>query len=119
MPTNEIVARLASGAEVGFRDAATARRLHPDAEIVRYQDGRPYDAGSGDTPALSVILNPMGGRSAWHPAPEFSPPMHYVHSGQHRPIKVYETIDVRFILEDFYAKLASFHRGVQELANFG
>jgi len=73
----------------------------------------------GDTPALAVILNPMGGRSAWHPAPEFSPHMHYVHGGQHRPIKVYETIDVRFILEDFYAKIARFHRCVQELANFG
>lgn len=73
----------------------------------------------GDTPALSVILNPMGGTFDWRPAPEFSPQMHYIHSGQHRPIKVYDTIDIRYILEDFYAKLARFHRGVQGLANFG
>lgn len=86
---------------------------------LRVHQGPIEHRSLGDTPALSVILNPMGGRSAWHPAPEFSPHMHYVHSGQHRPIKVYETIDVRFILEDFYAKLARFHRGVQELANFG
>lgn len=73
----------------------------------------------GDTPSLSVILNPMGGTYEWRPAPEFSPHMHYVHTGQHRPIKVYDSIDIRYILEDFYAKLARFHRGVQELANFG
>ena len=73
----------------------------------------------GDTPSLSVILNPMGGTYEWRPAPEFSPHMHYVHTGQHRPIKVYYSIDIRYILEDFYAKLARFDRGVQELANFG
>jgi inosine-uridine nucleoside N-ribohydrolase len=73
----------------------------------------------GDTPALSVILSPHGGLSEWRPAPEFNAPMNYVHTGQHRPIKVYDSIDVRYILEDFYAKLARFHRGVQGLANFG
>jgi hypothetical protein len=45
--------------------------------------------------------------------------MNYVHTGKNRPIKVYDTIDVRYILEDFYAKLARFDRGVQDLANFG
>lgn len=25
----------------------------------------------GDTPALSVIMNPKGGRSQWRPAPQF------------------------------------------------
>jgi purine nucleosidase len=73
----------------------------------------------GDTPALSVILNPMGGVSSWRPAPEFNALMHYVHTGANRPIKVYDTIDVRYILEDFYAKLARFHRGVGEFATFG
>lgn len=73
----------------------------------------------GDTPALSVILNPNGGVSEWVPAPEFSPQMHYIHTGAHRPIKLYHTIDVRWILEDFFAKLARFHRGEQEFATFG
>lgn len=72
----------------------------------------------GDTPALSVILNPLGGVSSFKPAPEFNTFMNYVHTGANRPIKVYDTIDVRYILEDFYAKLARFSRGVQELANF-
>lgn len=73
----------------------------------------------GDTPALSVILNPNGGTHEWRPAPEFNSHMNYVHTGKNRPIKVYDTIDVRYILEDFYAKLARFDRGVQDLANFG
>jgi inosine-uridine nucleoside N-ribohydrolase len=72
----------------------------------------------GDTPALSVILNPNGGLSEWLPAPEFNSLMNYVHTGANRPIKVYHSIDVRYILEDFYAKLNRFTRGEQELANF-
>jgi inosine-uridine nucleoside N-ribohydrolase len=72
----------------------------------------------GDTPALSVILNPNGGISEWLPAPEFNSLMNYVHTGGNRPIKVYHSIDVRYILEDFYAKLNRFTRGEQELANF-
>ncbi len=72
----------------------------------------------GDTPALSVILNPNGGISEWLPAPEFNNLMNYVHTGANRPIKVYHSIDVRYILEDFYAKLNRFTRGEQELANF-
>lgn len=72
----------------------------------------------GDTPSLSVIMNPNGGKWSWVPAPEFSPLMNYVHTGKHRPIKVYDRIDVRFILEDFFWKLARFARGEQETAKF-
>jgi len=72
----------------------------------------------GDTPALSVVLNPNGGKFEWRPAPEFNSEMNYVHTGKHRPIKVYDSIDVRYILEDFFHKLARFARGQQELANF-
>jgi len=71
----------------------------------------------GDTPALSVVLNPNGGKFEWRPAPEFNSEMNYVHTGKHRPIKVYDSIDVRYILEDFFHKLARFARGEQELAN--
>lgn len=72
----------------------------------------------GDTPSLSVIMNPNGGRFDWRPAPQFNPLMQYVHPGLYRPIKVYESVDVRFILEDFFAKLSRFHRGQQETAYF-
>jgi len=64
----------------------------------------------GDSPAVGVMLYPDCGKWTWRPAPEFDQQMHYIHNGKHRPIRVYETIDARFILEDFYAKLAQFHR---------
>jgi len=44
------------------------------------------------------------------PRTEFNSEMNYVHTGHNRPIRVYERIDQRFILEDFFAKLARFTR---------
>ncbi len=35
------------------------------------------------------------------PSPEFEPSMHYLHTGRNRPIRVYETVDARFIHENF------------------
>jgi purine nucleosidase len=63
-------------------------------------------------------MNPNGGRSKWLPAPQFNSSMQYVHLGLYRPIRVYDLIDVRFILEDFFAKLARFARGDQPTAVF-
>jgi purine nucleosidase len=34
--------------------------------------------------------------------------MNYYHTGDHRPIRVYESVDQRFIHEDFFAKLQNF-----------
>ena len=34
--------------------------------------------------------------------------MNYVHTGKYRPIKVYTSLDTRFILEDCFVKLAIF-----------
>jgi hypothetical protein len=36
--------------------------------------------------------------------------MNYVHTGRNRPIRFYHAIDQRFILEDFFAKLARWYR---------
>jgi hypothetical protein len=63
-------------------------------------------------------MYPECGVSEWVPGPEYSPAMNYVHTGRHRPIKLYKDVDQRFIHEDFFAKLARFARGVQELATF-
>ena len=62
----------------------------------------------GDSPAVGVIMYPDCGRWEMRPAPEFSDGMYYLHTGRNRPIRVYETVDARFILEDFFAKLAAF-----------
>jgi hypothetical protein len=40
------------------------------------------------------------------PSPEFEPTMNYRHTDKNRPIRVYETIDARFMHKDFFAKLA-------------
>ena len=47
--TQRVVVRFSSGAEYGLPDAETAKRIYPNAEIVRYTDGRPYpdEAGGG------------------------------------------------------------------------
>jgi len=39
-----VIAQLPNGAEYGFPDAAAARKQFPNATIVRYQTGEPYDA---------------------------------------------------------------------------
>jgi inosine-uridine nucleoside N-ribohydrolase len=73
---------------------------------------RPIEFRSlGDSPAVGVVMAPECGASTMRPAPEFDPGMAYVHGRGHRPIRVYETVDARFVLEDFYAKLARFARG--------
>jgi purine nucleosidase len=62
----------------------------------------------GDSPAVGVIMYPDCGRWELRPAPEFNDDMTYRHMGRNRPIRVYDSVDARFILEDFFAKLAAF-----------
>jgi purine nucleosidase len=67
----------------------------------------------GDSPVVGVIMYPESGWSEWRAAPEFNSEMNYVHTGKYRPIKVYTSVDTRFILEDFFAKLAIFARRLE------
>lgn len=62
----------------------------------------------GDSPAIGVIIYEDCGTWSYKPAPEFSKEMNYVHNGRYRQIRVYDSINSRFILEDFYAKLKFF-----------
>ena len=106
---------------VGY--AELLERVYPQGELGRYLVEQLVDFNArhvpgpmeyrslGDSPAVGVIMYPDCGRFAWRPAPEFDAAMRYVHTGQHRPIRVYETVDARFVLEDFFAKLARFARG--------
>lgn len=64
----------------------------------------------GDSPCIGIILDPECGTWSWRPAPTFDQQMHYVHTGQYRPIRVYEDVNTRFIHEDLWAKLAQFNR---------
>ncbi|HEY5783947.1 MAG TPA: nucleoside hydrolase [Microlunatus sp.] len=63
----------------------------------------------GDSPAISLILNPRGGVFRTVPAPRFSVEGGYLPGSGH-PVRVFETVDVRYLLEDMFAKIRQFGR---------
>ncbi|WP_433383103.1 nucleoside hydrolase [Actinoplanes sp. CA-142083] len=63
----------------------------------------------GDSPAISLMLFPRGGQFRTVPAPRFGREGHYL-PGTGNPIRVVETVDVRFLLEDMFAKIRRFGR---------
>jgi purine nucleosidase len=63
----------------------------------------------GDSPAISLMLYPWGGSFRMTPAPRFGQEGHYVPGSGH-PIRVVESVDVRFLLEDMFAKIRKFGR---------
>ncbi|WP_020574451.1 nucleoside hydrolase [Actinopolymorpha alba] len=75
---------------------------------ARRHDGPMEYRSLGDSPAVGVMMYPDCGNWEMRPAPEFTADMHYVHPGRNREIRVYESVDARFILEDFFAKLRRF-----------
>jgi purine nucleosidase len=71
---------------------------------------RPMEYRSlGDSPCVGLMMNPQGGAWSMRPAPRFGADMRYEPGPEGREVRVYETIDSRFILEDFFAKLRAFH----------
>jgi purine nucleosidase len=63
----------------------------------------------GDSPAVSLVLNPRGGTFRTLPAPRFAPDGSYLPGSGH-PVRVCESVDVRFLLEDMFAKIRKFGR---------
>src|SRR3954470_19810128 len=63
----------------------------------------------GDSPAVGLMLYPRGGTFRTRPAARFGANGQYLPGSGH-PIRVVESIDVRFLLEDMFAKLRRFHR---------
>ncbi|MDP9794946.1 inosine-uridine nucleoside N-ribohydrolase [Catenuloplanes nepalensis] len=59
----------------------------------------------GGSPAIAVLLNPGAGQYRVRPAHGFTWDGGYDDRTAHRPIRVYETIDSRFMFEDLFAKL--------------
>jgi purine nucleosidase len=62
----------------------------------------------GDSPAVGLLINPNAGSWTARPAPGFNADGSYDYSKSYRPIRVYTSIDARFILSDLFAKLRSF-----------
>lgn len=70
--------------------------------------------GLGDQGTVTVLLEENNrGNYDWIPAPRFSKEMYYIHKQNNRSIRVYHTLDARFTLEDFYAKLAINYKNVE------
>ena len=63
----------------------------------------------GDSPAISLMLYPRGGNFRVVPAPRFGQEGHYLPGSGH-PVRVVESVDVRFLLEDMFAKIRKFGR---------
>lgn len=63
----------------------------------------------GDSPAIALMLYPHSGRFRTVPAPRFSRDGRYL-PGSGQPVQVCESVDVRFLLEDMFAKLRRFGR---------
>ncbi|MEV0718471.1 nucleoside hydrolase [Asanoa sp. NPDC050611] len=66
----------------------------------------------GDSPAVSLLLFPRGGNFRTVPAPRFGREGHYL-PGSGNPVRVVESVDVRFLLEDMFAKIRRFGRKEQ------
>lgn len=79
-------------------------------EFSRLHHDEPIEFRSlGDSPGLSVILNPRGGVFRTVPAPRFSRDGGYLPGSGH-PVRVYDTVDTRYLLEDMFAKIRRFGR---------
>ncbi|MBE5779380.1 MAG: nucleoside hydrolase [Clostridiales bacterium] len=65
----------------------------------------------GDSPAVAVILDPSIGTKVSRPAPIVMEDTSYQDNPCGRTIQVYDRVDSRFVLEDFFAKLA-IHAGL-------
>ena len=63
--------------------------------------------GLGDSAAISVLMMEQERTDVYDliPAPEVSTDFTYIHTGKNRMIRVYNQVDVRLTLADFYAKL--------------
>jgi hypothetical protein len=112
---------------MGVTYAELIEKVYPQGEIGKYlvEQLLEFNAKTrpemefrslGDSPCIGIILDPECGQFSWRPAPTFDAQMHYIHTGQYRPIRVYENVNTRFIHEDLFAKLAQFiRRGSRDL----
>lgn len=60
----------------------------------------------GDNPSVAVVIDDCAGRSQWESAWLIDAETNYIRELPERRIRVFHTIDSRFVLEDLFAKLA-------------
>lgn len=98
--------------------AELQRKVRPCGEIGKYLFEQMIKVGMeadwvmgeswslGDSPALAVVLNQGCGRYAVRRAPAVDSEGYYHDCEENREIRVYQQVDSRYVLEDFFAKLA-------------
>jgi purine nucleosidase len=106
--------------QLGVGYAELRRRVRPCGKVGQYLCDQliefnttnvptPMEHRSlGDTPAVGVILNPAGAIWRVQARVRFTPDAGYEPSDVPGTIRVCEQIDSRYLLEDFFAKLAEF-----------
>lgn len=104
----ELEARVRPCGEIG---QYLCEQLHEHAHTPQPRNN-PFRSGEtwvlGDNPAVGLILYEHRFCFDWRCAPQISADMTYHHTGRNRPIRVYNSIDSRLILEDMYAKFRLF-----------
>ncbi len=106
----ELAARVRPCGKVG-------KYLYDQMEEYNLYNDEPHDLRKGenwclgDSPVVGALLQ-CGWRGNFHSrtAPLFSDDMRYLPNPGGKEIRVYDSVDVRMILEDMYAKLALFCR---------
>lgn len=98
----ELDARVAPHGELG---AYLVRQLKEFNE--EYVPSAIESRSLGDSPAIGLALYPRGGTFRMRPSARFDADGQYVPGAGH-PVKVAEAVDVRFLLEDLFHKLAAF-----------
>jgi len=109
---------------MGVGYAEMMLKVYPHGELGRYLVDQVVDYNArtrpvrweyrswGDSPAVGLILNPVGGQSDMVPSPRFADDMTYVpRPDDERRVRVFRSVDQRYILEDFFAKLKLWHDG--------
>ncbi|MDQ0644195.1 nucleoside hydrolase [Microbacterium murale] len=106
---------------VGY--AELEARVEPHGELGRYLAQQVVDFNTeyhrvaiesrslGDSPAIGLMLEPFSGVMRRQGGVRFTADGHYELADPTREILVVENIDVRFLLEDIFAKIAKHQRG--------
>ncbi|WP_150307257.1 nucleoside hydrolase [Planctomonas psychrotolerans] len=106
---------------VGY--AELRRRVQPHGELGDYlvrqlvewnavYHRTPIESRSlGDSPAIGLMLEPWSGVFRRQEPVRFTADGHYEPSSTGSPVLVLESYDVRFLLEDMFAKIADFGEG--------
>lgn len=101
---------------VGY--AELEARVEPQGELGRYLAQQVVDFNSqyhrvavesrslGDSPAIALMIDPFCAAMRRQPGVRFTADGHYEAADPEREILVVESVDVRFLLEDMFAKIA-------------